>query len=164
MEIGRIKTIENVDGELICQINFGADVTEPAIVYCSPNINEWPLPGDEVVVADINGQNTVIAAFKQTPSALKGGEVIVYSRGEDGDVSASVRLTDDGKVNVNDGDDSAALTSKVDLLFETLDGVFRTDWVIPPAPDAGAALKTAYLEAFPTPPQSVNSETLEVDK
>lgn len=50
--------------------------------------------------------------------------------------------------------DLVALATLVDLIVSTLDTVFRTGWVVVPT-DGGAALKAAYLAAFPTPPASV---------
>ncbi len=54
-----------------------------------------------------------------------------------------------------------AMSLLVDAIFATLDGVFR-GWT-PVAQDGGAALKTAYLAAFPSPPTSTASKNLKAD-
>jgi hypothetical protein len=54
-----------------------------------------------------------------------------------------------------------ALATLCDTLWSTLDTVLR-NWT-PVANDGGAALKTAYLAAFPTPPSSVASSNLKAD-
>ncbi len=66
------------------------------------------------------------------------------------------------KLILNSEVDAVALSTKVDLLWTTLDTLFRTTWV--PAPtDGGAALKAAYLAAFATPPASVASAKMKLD-
>lgn len=66
------------------------------------------------------------------------------------------------KVVINNEVDAAALATKVDLLWSTLDTVLRTAWVVAPS-DGGAALKAAYLAAFAAPPTSVASTKLKLD-
>ena len=57
--------------------------------------------------------------------------------------------------------DPIALATITDQIFATLDGVFRA-WT--PVPnDGGAALKTAYLAAFASPPSSVASSKVSAE-
>lgn len=57
--------------------------------------------------------------------------------------------------------DPIALATITDQIFATLDGVFRA-WT--PVPnDGGAALKTAYLAAFGSPPSSVASSKVSAE-
>jgi hypothetical protein len=74
----------------------------------------------------------------------------------------SFELKTSGVLEVNSSVDAAALATKVDLLWATLDTVIRTAWVVAPT-DGGAALKAAYIAAFATPPTSVASAKLKVD-
>ena len=60
-------------------------------------------------------------------------------------------------------DDFVAMSAKVDDFITKLDTVMRAGWVIPAAPDAGLALKTAYIAAFGTPPGSTKSTNLKAD-
>jgi hypothetical protein len=65
------------------------------------------------------------------------------------------------KFIVNDETDSAALASKLDAWLTTADTVLRT-WT-PGAADSGAALKTAWIAAFPSAPTTTASTKLKVD-
>ena len=76
--------------------------------------------------------------------------------------AGSIELTAAGITEINSSADAAALASKVDLLWTTIDTLFRTGWV-PAPPDGGAALKAAWLVSFPIPPTSVASTKLKVD-
>jgi hypothetical protein len=65
------------------------------------------------------------------------------------------------KFIVNDETDSAALASKLDTWLISADTVLRT-WT-PGAADSGAALKTAWIAAFPSAPTTTASTKLKVD-
>ena len=96
----------------------------------------------------INNANTTITIDSS-------GEVTIDAGSNNVNVNAA-------KLTLNSSADAAALASKVDLLWSTLDTVFRTAWIVAPM-DGGAALKAAYIAAFATPPSSVASTKLEVD-
>lgn len=97
--------------------------------------------------------------------ALSGTEVAVWH-----DSGAAIFFRDDGSIALlpksgqkveiggEPGAEFVALAQKVDTIISTLDTVFR-GWVIPGS-DGGAALKTAYLAAFATPPTSVAAQNV----
>jgi hypothetical protein len=68
----------------------------------------------------------------------------------------AVALETGGTVNLGAefGASLVALATKVNAYTAKMDILLRTTWVPVPT-DGGAALKTAYLAAFPTPPASV---------
>ena len=83
------------------------------------------------------------------------------------DGGAHINIKETGTVEITTGGlptsvvGFVAMAPLVDLLWSTLWGVFSA-WV--PAPnDGGAALKTAFLAAFATPPASVASTNLKAD-
>ena len=85
--------------------------------------------------------------------------------GEIGGIQARVNSTAFEVVTGGAGPaaDFVAMSAKVDLLWTTLYNLFVTGWT-PAANDGGAALKTAFVAAFPPPgPSSVASSNLKAD-
>lgn len=113
-------------------------------------------------VSVVSDESVVVKNANATITVDASGNVTI-------DPSASVTVTSSGNVQVNapkqilnSEADAVALSTKVDLLWTTLDTLFRTTWV--PAPtDGGAALKAAYINAFATPPATVASAKMKLD-
>jgi hypothetical protein len=96
-------------------------------------------------ITDLIGNDGVFGKEKGTQVRSKGDTIEVTTKGLASAIGGFV-----------------AMAQKVDLIISVLDTVFRTAWV--PVPnDGGAALKTAYLAAFSTPPSSVASTNLKAD-
>jgi hypothetical protein len=107
-------------------------------------------------VSVLDDGSVEIQAIAGTITMSVAGEI------ELANATGSVTLKTTGVAEVNSSVDAAGLASKIDLLWTTLDTVFRTAWTPVPT-DGGAALKTAYLAAFATPPTTVASTKLKVD-
>jgi hypothetical protein len=96
-------------------------------------------------ITDIISGDAVFGKQRGVQIRAKGDSVDVTSRGLPSSTGGFV-----------------SLAQKIDLIISKLDTVFRTAWT-PVAQDGGAALKTAYLTAFTTPPSSTASTNLKAD-
>lgn len=103
MDIGTIKTITLNDDRLECAVDFGADDVDPlCIVNCGANRNEYPMPGDEVVVDRDGAESSIIAVFRPV-SGIGEGESIFYGRDGSGNNVCSVLLKNNGDVAISGG-------------------------------------------------------------
>lgn len=172
MAIGHIKSVRVVDGQYELVITTGSGPAITATLLFPPGIDAKPLPGDAVRFSR-NGQEIVVTGVFTEDVQAGDGEAILFARSSDGEISGSVRMKKGGMIEIVPGDgkrcdvgigsDFVALAAKVDLLWSTIDALFRTGWT-PVAQDGGAALKTAWTTvSFPTPPASVASTNLKAD-
>ena len=135
MDIGTIKTITLNGDSLECVVDFGADDVDPkCVLYCGANRQEYPLPGDEVVV-DRSGAESVIIGVFIPISNLGSGESVLSGRDSDGVVISSVKVLNDGSVEVNrdkngqlkvgTAGDPVATSWVVDNYFVVADAMFK---------------------------------------
>ena len=122
VEVGTIKSVTITDGECACEVDFGASVVETCVLYENVGGNNYPLPGDNVAVSMTDGQNTILAVSRAVPDDLKQGEHVIYSRNSSGELQANIKLTDDGEINLNEGDDFAVKFNELKSAFDELKG------------------------------------------
>ena len=120
VETGTIKSVTITDGECSCEVDFGAKETETCVFYEDVGNNNYPMRGDDVAVFMTDGQNTILAVFRPIPDDLKKGEQVIYSRNSNGEIQANIKLTDDGEVNLNEGDDFAVMFNELKTAFDEL--------------------------------------------
>jgi len=144
------------------------------LVFAERSIANWMQAGgviDPEANHKFNFSDAIaIPGMLPTPAALSTIDSDALTiRNVDNDTQIQIKdnqiniTTGTGTVQINSAADAAALASKVDSFISTLYTLFTTGWVVPPAPDAGAALKTAFALAFSTPPASTASAKLKVD-
>ena len=121
---------------------------ECLLIFAQRDISNWKTQGNVVVPYSSRRFD------KSDAIAIVGLE----SFANPPDVGTAVRISGSGGA----GGDFAALSSKVDDFIAKMDNMFRT-WT-PVVNDGGGALKTKFTAAFPTAPDTVASETLELDK
>jgi len=159
--IGQIKEVKIVDGRIEAVVETGTGQEVTANVMAGAGSEYHPLAGDTVLFHWV-GQEVVVAAVIGADASANAGEALIFGRNASGVVVSSVHCKADGTVVTGFGADFVAMAAKVDLLWATLWGTFNT-WA-PVAQDGGAALKTAFLAAFPPPgPSSVASTNLKAD-
>jgi hypothetical protein len=167
VKTGTIKSIEVEDGQLkaFCDTGFG-----PMFTATIPQMGGdfRPIAGDSVTAIKM-GQEWIAFSIVAKDAESGAGEHMFFARNAAGEVVSSVHAKADGSVvitptttcSVGNGGDFVALSQKVDILWTTLWTAFNT-WA-PVAQDGGAALKTAFLAAFPSTPQSTASTNLKAD-
>lgn len=124
MEIGTIVAIGKIESELICTVSFGENDDITAIIYGAANQSEYPMIDDEVAVHRAGTQNTIVAVYRPAPDDLNVGEVVTYSRDENGNVLASVKCHGDGRVTINGGGRTLATFDDLKAGFDE----FRDDF------------------------------------
>lgn len=78
---------------------FGANVT--AETFAPSGDDSPPLPDDRVVLVQTDGTgNFVAVGVLSVSQGAKPGERILYSRDENGEVKAAIRLLNDGKIEM----------------------------------------------------------------
>jgi hypothetical protein len=175
---GRVDTFNDQEVKTIIVQHEGRKGPDDAQVLVAPGFATVPVKGDRLLILDKSGELFAVAGSTQSVEEslqLGPGSRAVYSTDVSAVLKALIKLLADGTISISgesvsvSGDTTfndtvtvggagagyVALAQKVDLLWTTLYTLFTSGWVIPPAPDAGAALKAAFVAAFPTPPQSV---------
>lgn len=107
---------------------FGANVT--AETFAPSGDDSPPLPDDRVVLVQTDGTgNFVAVGVLSVSQGAKPGERILYSRDENGEVKAAIRLLNDGSVQVQTfGDAGVTVKDKAGNVIETTsDGITLTD-------------------------------------
>jgi hypothetical protein len=170
-DIGEILEVENEDGQLVARVDCGWGQQISAVVQQSAGCDFYPLKGDRVVFHRTSGSEIVITAIFASNSGVEKGEWKIASRNQAGTVAAVFHLKADGSIAITNGTGKlvnvggaggfVAMAQKVDLLWSTLWTCFNS-WA-PVAQDGGAALRTAFLAAFPSTPQSTASTNLKAD-
>lgn len=181
----------NRDGEdpvrlLQVELTNGDDLQEVEQIRTSGD-DAAPRPGSRVIVLSLGAAYRVgIISDDGSDPVVDPGSREIYAYDGNGNRTAKIYLQGGGGVTIETGTsavdvspggvvtvtadklvlnseiDAAGKASAIDLLWTTLDTVFRS-WVPPPTPDSGAALKAAYMAAFPAPPSSVASAKLKLD-
>lgn len=130
--MGRIaKLIQTKIEKFIVQtveMYFGANVT--AETFAPSGDDSPPLPDDRIVLVQTDGTNNFVAVGVLSVSqGAKPGEKILYSRNDDGDVMAVIKLLNDGSIQMQTfGDAGINLTDKAGNVIETSsDGIKLTD-------------------------------------
>ena len=139
------------------------------VMFSETSLDQWRTKGEVTSPSDIERHGLSGAIFLPTPLPIAKiiSDVLTSGAffGKVGGVQlrasgTTMEATTGGAVSSTGG--FVALATLVDLLWSTLDTLFRTGWT--PVPnDGGAALKAAYLLAFPTPPTTVASSNLKAD-
>lgn len=123
-----IKTeIENFIVQTV-EMYFGANVT--AETFAPSGDDSPPLPDDRIVLVQTDGTNNFVAVGVLSVSqGAKPGEKILYSRDENGEVKAAIKLLNDGSIQMQTfGDAGINLTDKAGNVIETSsDGITLTD-------------------------------------
>ena len=110
------------------EMYFGANVT--AETFAPSGDDSPPLPDDRIVLVQTDGTNNFVAVGVLSVSqGAKPGEKILYSRNDDGEVMAAIKLLDDGSIQMQTfGDAGINLTDKAGNVIETSsDGIKLTD-------------------------------------
>lgn len=144
------------------------------LVFCDRSIDKYKMGGGTIPIPPIDlrqhdiSDAVAIPGFYTLPKVLKDAVPSAADMAMGFENGAHINIKESGTVEVTTAGAPAsvigfvAMAALVDLLWTTLDTVIRTAWT--PAPnDGGAALKTAYLAAFPIPPTSVASTNLKAD-
>jgi hypothetical protein len=138
------------------------------------DINDWLAAGGVVAPSSIDRFNLDSGFFEpaapwmfdESFGRIATDRLSIRTRDGSTEISVlengDVEINSSGNIIMNGSDDAVALASKVDDFISKIDTIFRTTWV-PAAPDAGAALKTAYTATFVSPPLSVESEKVKVE-
>ena len=123
-----IKTeIENFIVQTV-EMYFGANVT--AETFAPSGEDSPPLPDDRIVLVQTDGTNNFVAVGVLSVSqGAKPGEKILYSRNDDGEVMAAIKLLNDGSIQMQTfGDAGINLTDKAGNVIETSsDGITLVD-------------------------------------
>lgn len=123
-----IKTeIENFIVQTV-EMYFGANVT--AETFAPSGDDSPPLPEDRIVLVQTDGTNNFVAVGVLSVSqGAKPGEKILYSRDENGEVMAAIKLLNDGSIQMQTfGDAGINFTDKAGNVIETSsDGIKLTD-------------------------------------
>lgn len=78
---------------------FGANTT--AETFAPSGDDSPPLPEDRIILVQVDGTgNFVAAGVLSVSQGAKPGERIMYSRDENGDVKAAIKLLNDGKIEL----------------------------------------------------------------
>ena len=110
------------------EMYFGANVT--AETFAPSGDDSPPLPDDRIVLVQTDGTNNFVAVGVLSVSqGAKPGEKILYSRDENGEVKAAIKLLNDGSIQMQTfGDAGINLTDKAGNVIETSsDGITLTD-------------------------------------
>lgn len=110
------------------EMYFGANVT--AETFAPSGDDSPPLPDDRIVLVQTDGTNNFVAVGVLSVSqGAKPGEKILYSRNDDGEVMAAIKLLNDGSIQMQTfGDAGINLTDKAGNVIETSsDGITLTD-------------------------------------
>jgi len=158
--MGIVKEVKLDGDHVVVFVETGSGPWVTAVVSQASGVDFRPLPGDGVICDKI-GADWVVLALLVVSAEASGGEWRAFSRDASGNVTGSLHLKADGSVWVNNGTDFVSLASKVNAMFDLIDGIFTT-WTPPPTPDSGAALKTAW-SAFAAGKQDVSSSKLRSD-
>ena len=107
--MGRIgRLIQAAIGEFIMQTveaYKGANLT--AETFAPSGDDSPPLPDDRIVLVQVDGTGSFVAAGVLSRSqGAKPGERILYSRDENGEVRAALRLLGDGTVEIESADEN----------------------------------------------------------
>lgn len=117
-----IKTeIENFIVQTV-EMYFGANVT--AETFAPSGDDSPPLPDDRIVLVQTDGTNNFVAVGVLSVSqGAKPGEKILYSRDENGEVKAVIKLLNDGSIQMQTfGDAGINFTDKAGNVIETSSG------------------------------------------
>ena len=110
------------------EMYFGANVT--AETFAPSGDDSPPLPDDRIVLVQTDGTNNFVAVGVLSVSqGAKPGEKILYSRDENGEVKAAIKLLNDGSIQMQTfGDAGIKFTDKAGNVIETSsDGITLTD-------------------------------------
>lgn len=110
------------------EMYFGANLT--AETFAPSGDDSPPLPDDRIVLVQTDGTNNFVAVGVLSVSqGAKPGEKILYSRNDDGEVMAAIKLLNDGSIQMQTfGDAGINLTDKAGNMIETSsDGIKLTD-------------------------------------
>jgi hypothetical protein len=105
--IGTIKEIGVVDGavEVVVLLSGGAEKT--AILHSVAGLDTYPIPGDIVTLKDIGGDYVVDSVYVPPDNGTSPGETLLFSRGADGAIRATMKATADAVLILNDGTEPA---------------------------------------------------------
>ncbi len=163
---GLIKHVYDGDEMQLVKVSTTANETIDEVERVqSYGLSTVPPKDSEALVLFLNGDKTnpVVVACDSAanrPTGLNENDVRMYSAH-----GQTLTMDNSGESYFDSGSDYVAMAAKVDLLWSTLWTVFNT-WAPPAGPtiDNGAALKSAFLAAFPSPgPDSVASVNLRAD-
>ena len=170
MDSGIVKETEygvnkDTDGDKLLatvELSDSSDTQEIEIIN-QAGIKTRPQIGHRSIIVRVGGGYKVsIGVDDNIDEEIEEGEVLIYSN-SGGAIGSKIKLLTDGTIEVGEGGNFVAMSDLVDNLWATLYQVFVVDW-IPSEQDGGAALKTAFIAAFPSPgPVSVASTNLKAD-
>ena len=158
--MGIVKEVKLDGDHVMVFVESGSGPGVTAVVGQASGVDFRPLPGDGVI-CDKVGADWVVLALLVVSAEAGGGEWRAFSRDASGRVTGSLYLKADGSVQVNNGSDYVALATKVNAMFDLIDGIIN-GWT-PSPQDGGAALKTAWGTAFAAGKQDVSSSKLRSD-
>lgn len=94
---------------------------QSAMTYAASGDDSPPLENDRIVLVQVDGTGRFVAAGVLTVSqGAKPGEKILFSRDEDGEVQAALRLLNDGKIEMV-APDAFSIESEKKLSLKTED-------------------------------------------
>lgn len=100
---------------------FGANVT--AETFAPSGDDSPPLPDDRIVLVRVDGTgNFAAVGVLSVSQGAKPGERVMYSRDENGEVKAAVKLLNDGKIEMVSPDELSVSAEK-DLSISGKEGV-----------------------------------------
>lgn len=102
MVIGDVESISEVRDELIVKVDLGAGASLTAVFGQKTGCVDYPVIGDRVLLVDIGNQWVVDTVFRSFGD-LKTGEKLIFCRDANGDIQGQIRMTQDGKVDINNG-------------------------------------------------------------
>jgi hypothetical protein len=154
-------------------ITFPIQVGDPVfLVFSERSLDEWsassgnvPLDPIDLRMHDISDAVAIPGLY---PDTLPITDTVAAGMAMGKEKGVHIRITEGETVEITTKGAAAsvggfvAMSTLVDFIFTTIDTIFRTGWT-PVANDGGAALKTAWLAAFITPPSTVASTNLKAD-
>lgn len=170
---------KNKDGDddvRILQVEFSnKDDVQSVELFPGSGEEVSPMPGDKVIVVDLSPSYRIAVSSNcyKVPE-VDFGEKMIYSYDENGIPLSHIIMHDDGNVEIQGDGDYAVRFNELKSAFDELksnlnDAIQRINliattlktWVIPPAPDGGAALQAQANVVLAV---DVSQSTSSVDK
>jgi hypothetical protein len=139
------------------------------VVFCDLSIGDWLTLGKLTSAGDIRRHKLSggvfypgLYPFTEPLTLVLPANQMALGKDNGTQLRANGTTIDITTAGASAATDFVAMSAKVDLLWTTLWTVFNS-WIVTPQ-DGGAALKTAFLAAFPPPgPTSTKSSNLKAD-
>lgn len=171
-EIGHIKSVSTIDGQIVCQVESGSGPVVSAVLFESAGSEFYPMPGDRVLFHR-TGQEIVITGVLAGDTETDRGQGLILSRNSAGNIVARILLdntgrvtiTPDNGVRIGNGSSPVTLASRNDAIWSALANACNA-FAPPGTPDGGAALSSAIAGAISGAggtPVNTGSSNLEAD-